>query len=65
VIPPESNYLKRIWAVEEITMRGVKVAAKNNGQGMWKRFMYVPPLKCLMWVDDIKGAVYAYRPIGT
>ena len=46
-------------------MGGDTVAPKDNYQGMWKRFMYVPPLKCVMWVDDINGAVYAYRPVGT
>ena len=64
IVPPKSNYLQGKWVVEEITMRGDVVAGKDNPQGMWKRFMYVPPLKCLMWVDDIKGAVYAYRPMG-
>lgn len=63
--PPASNYLARSWTVTKITMAGVTVAAVGHVQGMWKRFMYVPRLKCLMWVDDIKGAVYAYRPVGT
>jgi len=62
ITPPESRSTQGTWAVEEITMRGGLVDGKDNPQGMWKRFMYVPPLKCLMWVDDIKGAVYAYRP---
>jgi len=65
IVPPDSDALARPWDVEEITMRGVTVAAAGHGQGMWKRLMYVPPLKCLTWVDDAQGAVYAYRPLGT
>ena len=65
ITPPKSNYLRSAWIVDEITMRGSAVIGEGNPQGMWKRFMYVPPLKCLMWVDDIKGGVYAYRPMGT
>jgi len=63
--PPASNYLTSAWTATEIVMGGDTVAAKENLQGMWKRFMYAPPLKCLIWVDDIRGAVYAYRPVGT
>lgn len=62
--PPTADHLNRPWAVTEITMRGVAVAEKGNRQGMWKRFAYVPPLKCLVWVDDANGPVYAYRPAG-
>ncbi len=65
VIPPVSNYLTAGWEIQEITMDGVQVAVKSNENGMWKRLMYVPPLKCLVWVDDIRGPVYAYRPVGT
>lgn len=65
LIPPKSDYLTNPWIVEELTMKGVTVGAKDNRQGMWKRFMYAPPLKCLIWVDDINGPVYAYRPVGT
>lgn len=64
LIPPKSNYLANAWVIEEINMSGIAVSAKDNRQGMWKRFMYAPPLKCLLWVDDIHGAVYAYRPLG-
>ena len=65
ITPPKSNYLASTWTVEEINMGGVTVAEKGNGQGMWKRLMYAPPLKCLIWVDDVQGPVYAYRPAGT
>ena len=63
--PPKSSYLTRAWAVEKTDMGGATVGATDHPQGMWKRFMYAPPLKCLIWVDDVKGAVYAYRPVGT
>ena len=63
--PPRSDYLSEPWVVAEITMRGHAVPAVGHGQGMWKRFMYAPALKCLLWVDDVRGAVYAYRPVGT
>ena len=65
LIPPKLNYLAQAWVVEEITMGGRTVSAKDNPQGMWKRFMYAPTLKCLVWVDDRSGPVYAYRPVGT
>lgn len=62
--PPSSNYLAKPWIVEEIHMKGATVGPKGNGQGMWKRLMYAPPLKSVIWVDDIQGPVYAYRPTG-
>lgn len=64
IAPPASRPFDQPWVVTEITMRGETVAAKGNPQGMWKRFTYVPPLKCMIWVDDVHGAVYAYRPAG-
>ena len=51
------------WVVSAITMAGDTVVAGTSEY--WKRFMYVPPLKCLAWVDDVSGAVYAYRPTVT
>lgn len=65
IVPPETGNLFRAWRIEQIHMTGVTVATQDNGQGMWKRLMYAPSLKCLLWVDDIHGPVYAYRPFGT
>jgi hypothetical protein len=63
ITPPTANYLTGTWAVTQITMLGDTVAAKGNVQGMWKRFVYATKVKCLSWVDDINGPVYAYRVI--
>ncbi|MBM3342586.1 MAG: hypothetical protein FJY56_10830 [Betaproteobacteria bacterium] len=65
VVPPKSNFLASPWQVEEIVMQGATVAPNDNGQGLWKRLMYAPPMKCLLWVDDTRGPVYAYRPLGS
>lgn len=65
ILPPKSDLLVNVWQVEEIVMEGATVLPKDNGQGMWKRLMYAPSMKCLLWVDDTHGPVYAYRPAGT
>ncbi len=64
ITPPAAPYLTNPWNVTAITMGGATVSTVETFQGMWKRFNYCPSIKCLTWVDDPNGAVYAYRPVG-
>ncbi len=50
------------WTVEEISFDDPP-ADNGHVQGMWKRFMYVPSLKSVVWVDNATSPVYGVRVV--
>jgi hypothetical protein len=60
VIPPSSasQRFTGAWQVVRVPITG---AVGYNPSGVWKRFMYYPPTKSLVWCSQLRGPVYSLR----
>jgi hypothetical protein len=62
--PPSSNPLTNPWTVALITMGGDAVVADPQPIGNYKRFMWIPALKCIAILNKWDSYVYIYKPVG-
>jgi hypothetical protein len=62
--PPSSNPLTNPWTVSRITMDGDTVVADPSPIGNYKRFMWIPALKCIAILNKWDSYVYLYKPDG-
>ncbi|HKO87466.1 MAG TPA: hypothetical protein VJU83_03000 [Burkholderiales bacterium] len=51
------------WQVKQLTMRGEKLP-DFQATGTFKRWHWVPALKCFCYVGSVDGQTYLYRPEG-
>lgn len=64
ITPPASSPLSNPWTVHRIKMNGDSVAKDPKVAGNYKRFLWVPALKCIAFLNSASGHVYLYKPIG-
>jgi hypothetical protein len=45
-------------------MNGDSVAKDPKVAGNYKRFLWIPALKCIAFLNSASGHVYLYKPVG-
>lgn len=67
--PSAGNTFGNPWTVSRITMPtaaqgGVDIVNNTNVHGTYGRLRWIPPLKCLAFVNSWNGSMYLYKPVG-